>query len=117
MSDRRFPSRRARTTGAAVVLVLVLVAGGAWYATRGTTPPPPPAAPAGPPIVKEGVTYEPVKVPGSPEGKVDGYAPRFSAATSEALKSGKTVVLPAPNGGKIEVRPVEKTPTPPAEKK
>ncbi len=109
-------ARRRRAAGAAAVLVLG-AAGIVWFATRGTGQPAPRLIPAGPPVTKGDATYVPVQVPGSPPGKVAGYGLAVSGAAATALKSGKTVVVPGPTGGTIEIRAVEPTPPPPGGRK
>lgn len=116
MNGNRFRSRRVGTVGA--VLVVLAVAGGiTWYKTRGAAAPPQAVVPAGPPVVKDGVTLTPVRAAGAPAGQVDGYGLGLSADKANALKNGKTVIVPAPGGGTIEVRAVEPTPPTPGGKK
>ncbi len=118
MSEQPFFSRRARVLAAAVI-VLAAVAGVVGFATRGDKPRPPAVIPAGPPVVKSGVTFTPVRSSDSAPGAVDGYTLRLPAEgkTADALKAGKKVVLPGPTGGTIEMKQLEPTPPPPGAKK
>jgi hypothetical protein len=105
----------SRRTWAAGTAVLVVAGGVVWFATRGAGSPPPKVQAAGPPVVHSGVTFTPVRAGNSPSGRVDGYAIGLPSGgpVGRALASGKTVVIPGPNGGTIEMRQVEPTPPPP----
>lgn len=116
MNGGRSRSRRAGVLGA-VVLILSAAGGITWYKTRGAVNPPPAVVPAGPPVVKDGVTFTPVRAPDSPAGQVDGYGVGLSTDRANALKNGKTVIVPAPGGGTIEIRQAEPIPPPPGGKK
>ena len=113
MSEGHFAPRRVRAVCAAAAVLAVT--GAVWFTTRGTGSPP--MAPAGQPVEKGGATYYPMRAADSPPGQVDGYGLAVSAATADAVKRGKTVAVPGPTGGTIEIRPVEPTPPPPGEKK
>jgi hypothetical protein len=116
MNEGRSTSRRVVAAGVAAAVVLG-VTGAVWLKARTAASPPPPVVEAGPPIQKGGATYVPVRTATSPPGQVDGYGLAVSTATADALKGGKTVVVPGPNGGTIEMRAVEKAPPPPGAKK
>jgi hypothetical protein len=116
MSEGRFFARRV-LPAVAVVAVLFVIAGVIWSATRRSERAPAPLVPAGPPVVKAGVEFVPLRHADAPPDSVSGYGVRLPAgATADALKAGKTVIVPGPNGGTIEISQAEPT-APPAGKK
>ena len=118
MSEGHFFSRRARVIGAAVI-ILAAVAGGVWFTTHGDEPRRPAVIQAGPPVVKSGVGFTPIRKSDPAPGAVDGYTIHLPSEgkTLDALKAGKKVILAGPTGGKIEIKQLEPTPPPPREKK
>lgn len=116
MSERRWPRRTLAAGG--VVLALLVLAAGWWVVASNAEGQGEPLVPVGPPIVKGGVEYVPVGRGGPGQGEPEGYAVGIRGGKAEAdLKAGRTVVVPGPKGGSIEIRPIEPTPPPPGEKK